>query len=415
MPFTAISLFSGCGGDTFGMEKAGGKVVAFSEMNKAAIETHLANFPDSTFLCEPASKSGDITKIPDAVFAQYKGVDVVFAGFPCFVAGTLVLTQRGYVPIEAVSLEDKLLTHTGIFQPIVNLQGKTHSGIIYTIEVEGNPRSISTTPEHPFFVCNSSSKGLQEPLWKAAKDLNYNDYVGIPLEYSSVPSNIVKGNYAWFPLKRITTKTVFSEKVYNFEVEQDNSYCVENTIVHNCQGLSKAGKKKATDPRNQMFRQFARVANVVQPKYVIGENVTGLLTMKSGLNESDPLLFDVIRQEFKKIGYELTHMPVEATDFGVPQKRKRILIVGWRSEQVFEPESFWATVAAWGAAQPMPRMRSFVTPSLVDAHPLAGDLIPTGFATNALEVAAGATVSGTAHPFIAQLLETCQPDSFRDY
>jgi len=247
MPFTAVSLFSGCGGDTLGLERAGGKVVAFSEINKAAIQTHLANFPGSVLLCDPDSKSSDITKVPDTVFAQYKGTDVVFAGF-----------------------------------------------------------------------------------------------------------------------------------------------C--------CQGVSNAGKKKPTDPRNQMFRQFVRATKAIEPKFIIGENVTGILTMKSGIAETDPLLFDLIRTEFKKIGYDLTHMQIEATQMGVPQKRKRILIVGWKTGSAFDPESFWASVSSWGAQQTMPKMRSFVKPSLAEAYPLLGDITPTGFADYALESVGD--ISGTPHPFV---------------
>ncbi len=87
----AISLFSGAGGDTLGLEKAGYKVVAFSESNKAAIQTHLANFPESVHLSNHTSSDShltqpqsDIKDIPNEVFEQYKGkIDVVFAGFPC--------------------------------------------------------------------------------------------------------------------------------------------------------------------------------------------------------------------------------------------------------------------------------------------------------------------------------------------
>ena len=61
----AISLFSGCGGDTLGMTQAGYKVVAFNEFNKAAIQSHLLNFHDSKLL---EDKSPDITKVPDSVF-----------------------------------------------------------------------------------------------------------------------------------------------------------------------------------------------------------------------------------------------------------------------------------------------------------------------------------------------------------
>lgn len=78
----AISLFSGAGGDTVGMENAGLKVVAFSENNAACVRTHKAAFPDSKWLGETVK--GNITNIPDSEFEPYTGkIKVVFAGFPC--------------------------------------------------------------------------------------------------------------------------------------------------------------------------------------------------------------------------------------------------------------------------------------------------------------------------------------------
>ena len=77
----AISLFSGAGGDTLGMEKAGLNVVAFSENNAKCVDTHKAMF-SGKWLGE--SVKGDISKIPDSEFEPY--VDklfMVFAGFPC--------------------------------------------------------------------------------------------------------------------------------------------------------------------------------------------------------------------------------------------------------------------------------------------------------------------------------------------
>jgi DNA (cytosine-5)-methyltransferase 1 len=78
----AISLFSGAGGDTIGMENAGLKVVAFSENNTKCVSTHKNMFPDSKWLGE--NVKGDISKIPDCEFEPYANkLFMVFAGFPC--------------------------------------------------------------------------------------------------------------------------------------------------------------------------------------------------------------------------------------------------------------------------------------------------------------------------------------------
>jgi len=167
-----------------------------------------------------------------------------------------------------------------------------------------------------------------------------------------------------------------------------------------CQGFSRAGKKKATDPRNQLFQQFVRATRIVRPRFIIGENVVGLEKMKSGPEPDDPLMMDVIRAAFRAIGYEFTYKVLEANQFGVPQKRKRILIVGWDARTSFDPASFWASVSAFGAQRPLPTMRSFVSPSMKGAHLLPPDSIPEGFERVALPVGPAAQPIGTAHLFI---------------
>lgn len=71
---TACSLFSGCGGDTLGMENAGIRVKTYSEIKKVFQETHEANFRDSKLL------GGDIKKVKDEDILPWKdNLDVVFA------------------------------------------------------------------------------------------------------------------------------------------------------------------------------------------------------------------------------------------------------------------------------------------------------------------------------------------------
>jgi DNA (cytosine-5)-methyltransferase 1 len=96
-----------------------------------------------------------------------------------------------------------------------------------------------------------------------------------------------------------------------------------------CQGFSQAGKKDISDPRNQLFYEFVRVVNLVRPRWFIGENVPGLLTKMT--DDNDCKVIDKILLEFNEIGYtEVYYEVLEATNYGVPQSRKRLLIVGFR-------------------------------------------------------------------------------------
>lgn len=179
----ALSLFSGMGGDSLGIQSAGIEVVAFNEFDKAAIESHLLNFPDSVLVEDPSQKKPkdrtNIQCIPDSAFAAYKGVvDLIFAGHPC-------------------------------------------------------------------------------------------------------------------------------------------------------QGFSNGGKKLPDDPRNTLFREFARSARLIMPKYIIGENVDGLLSRKTADNEN---YIDVIVREFESIGYNVYYKVFHTVQYGVPQLRKRLVYVGIRKD-----------------------------------------------------------------------------------
>jgi DNA (cytosine-5)-methyltransferase 1 len=149
-----------------------------------------------------------------------------------------------------------------------------------------------------------------------------------------------------------------------------------------------------------MFRQFVRVVKATQPPYFIGENVAGLLTMKSGPKEDDPSMLEVIRQAFTEIGYSMTYKILEANEYGVPQSRKRLLIVGWKTGQAFDPESFWASVSSWGSNQTLPKMSSFVAHTLEGALKLDSKAIPPNFDNVALMIPESLTPSGTPHSYV---------------
>lgn len=94
-----------------------------------------------------------------------------------------------------------------------------------------------------------------------------------------------------------------------------------------CQGFSVANRARSLeDPRNQLYKQMVRVVAEKRPRYFVGENVKGLASFAKGK------ILDAILQEFRDLGYKVRHEVVNAADYGVPQARKRLLIVGVRSD-----------------------------------------------------------------------------------
>ena len=493
----------------------------------------------------------------------FPSADIVIGGFPCFLTGTKVLTLEGYKNIEDVVLQDTLLTHTGKFQNIVNLQRKVYNGDLYELKIKYHSDIITCTEEHPFYIREKKNirknKKLtytfEEPLWKKARELTKNDYFGMiintnekipeftidkiinqhkteqitikidkkeywymmgyfmgdgwieetvkkdgrcmykirfainnkdeeevfeiinkvipitdkqcdsginkrckkfgcvnivwynilkqfgkyahgklipewiqdaPKEYIqefingymkadgcitknntirfttvsydlalglqrlylklghvfAISKNIrqkmtviegrtvnqrdcytiqgkinneksvlsfIEDNYAWFAPCKITKRETIETPVYNFEVNNDNSYVVENTIVHNCNDFSHAGKRLGfnsetthnlkddithENSRGTLYKSFVAVVDRVKPKIFIAENVYGLLTMKE-----KPI--DIIMADFSKLGYDVAYQLVKTDEHGVPQKRWRVIIIGIsknRTTTILQPD-----------------------------------------------------------------------------
>lgn len=91
-----------------------------------------------------------------------------------------------------------------------------------------------------------------------------------------------------------------------------------------CQGLSLSGPRKFHDPRNRLFLSFIRITDGLKPDAFVLENVPGLVGLFGGKVK------DVIIDEFTKIGYKVKMKILIASDYGVPQLRKRVFFVGLR-------------------------------------------------------------------------------------
>lgn len=94
-----------------------------------------------------------------------------------------------------------------------------------------------------------------------------------------------------------------------------------------CQSFSTVNPTKDTnDDRANLYKQIVRFLKTKQPKYFICENVKGLLTLQGGS------IIKKIVGEFSEVGYNVCYRLVKAVEFGVPQRRERVIIVGIRKD-----------------------------------------------------------------------------------
>lgn len=93
-----------------------------------------------------------------------------------------------------------------------------------------------------------------------------------------------------------------------------------------CQGFSHAGKRFVDDPRNQLFKEYVEIVDKLSPKVFILENVSGMLTLDKGS------IYKEIVETFQKLGYVVEGRLLYASDYGVPQKRKRLILIGVRED-----------------------------------------------------------------------------------
>src|SRR3989344_3823538 len=92
-----------------------------------------------------------------------------------------------------------------------------------------------------------------------------------------------------------------------------------------CQGFSLAGRRNRDDNRNQLYKEYLRFVEIINPKTIVMENVQGILTMKDKDNEK---IINKILKDLIKLEYLVTYKKIKATNYGIPQNRERILIIG---------------------------------------------------------------------------------------
>jgi DNA (cytosine-5)-methyltransferase 1 len=178
-------------------------------------------------------------------------------------------------------------------------------------------------------ACDSiKTRAVYHYLTKEGNEKNYIDYL--------------KGNISREELYGQVPKEVL-DSVLNIEITDDSIkgiFSKIDTLLKGekvdliiggppCQAYSLLGRHQENienDPRNKLYIQYGRFLKQYDPKAFVFENVPGLLSANKGQH------FKNLKAYFRKLGYEVYHDTLDASDYGVLQARKRIIIVGWKKD-----------------------------------------------------------------------------------
>jgi DNA (cytosine-5)-methyltransferase 1 len=128
----------------------------------------------------------------------------------------------------------------------------------------------------------------------------------------------------------VTYKNNFGEHIIHGDIQKIPSDKIPHEIDvviggFPCQGFSVNNTKRSIeDERNFLYKELLRVVKDKQPKYFVGENVKGILSLAGGK------VFEMIKQDFKNIGYQIEAKLLNSADYGVPQARQRVIMIGNR-------------------------------------------------------------------------------------
>jgi len=178
---------------------------------------------------------------------------------------------------------------------------------------------------------------------------------GFDVGFEKAGYNIVLANDYWEPAVK-TFRNNFETPIISDDVREiDNErlqhlLSEQNTTADDidvviggppCQGFSRLNNKQIEldqmeqDDRNTLFHEFLRVANTLDPKVIIMENVRDVINRKMS---DDTYVKDAIVKTFNEYDYECEYTVLKAEEYGVPQKRRRIIFYGVRDDVEVDPQ-----------------------------------------------------------------------------
>jgi DNA (cytosine-5)-methyltransferase 1 len=206
-------------------------------------------------------------------------------------------------------------------------------------------KGVTTMPYAVDLFCGAGgcSEGLIQAGFHILFSSDISDMVEVTYRHRHEQLGLIQGKNTWFEradIRNLTGDTI-KNCIKNLEMFQGKELPEIDLMIGgpSCQGFSRAGRRDKSDPRNMLFGEYVRVINEIHPKYIVLENVEGFVDMQfigytgiTGIKYPDGSVTPkILRSELNEIGYEtLEPRILNAADYGVPQRRNRIIFMGYR-------------------------------------------------------------------------------------
>lgn len=218
-------------------------------------------------------------------------------------------------------------------------------------------------PHNILFACDNGEREIEL------------DYAKEFSAVKSLPTSQQKQKYVDALYKSKSRQTNFVQKSYlaNYELPEDRYYqdilLLDGTDYEGqvdlfvggspCQSFSIAGARGGfEDTRGTLFFEYCRLIKEIQPQVFIYENVYGVLTHDGGRT------WETMQNVFSELGYHFSWQILDARDYGIPQGRRRLFVVGFKSEDAFARFSFPEKVRLDSC--PLPTMQSMLEENMAD-------------------------------------------------
>jgi len=185
-----------------------------------------------------------------------------------------------------------------------------------------------------FAGCGGISLGLISAGWQGRFAIEKN-----PNAFETLKTNLVDGRQGdfnwpeWLPQKALSTSDFLKNHSHNLGAMKGQISLLAGGPP--CQGFSMAGRRTHSDPRNSLTEDYIKLVEKLQPRILLIENVKGftLPFKKHGNGDSKDIPYSTkVIERLEKIGYKVFSELIDLSAYGVPQARKRFIIIAIRKD-----------------------------------------------------------------------------------